>query len=293
LGVVFVQATHEKIFLKNKNSPSGRGVVMKNYNFFLGGQDGEMIAIREILERNDIAFEDKKIGWGAKASAYAEKIEAAVAAGFIPVLVELEIDITVPHGAIVVDHHNERAGEPASILQVLALLGIEPTRHDFLVAANDTGFLHGLLRFGATSEEILDIRLGDRGSQGITPEQEAQAEESFRKMGVEECDNIVLGIVDNIPHSRFAPISDRAFASGHVDCLFCVHRAEDGSHEIQFEWYPALVLALATRYPDSWSGVQYWGSTSADPDEAIAFIRDWLICNGKLEEVSQPSPRRK
>lgn len=267
---------------------------MNKYKFFLGGVDGEMLDIRETLEHNSIAFADKKLTWKtAKASAYRDKIESAASDGYIPVLVELEVDFDLPKGAVDINHHDARSGEPASILQVLSLLSIEPTRHDFLVAANDSRFLHGLLEFGATPEEILSIRSSDRGTQGITPEQEVQAEESFRKMGVEEHDGVALGIVDNIPHSRFAPISDRAFASGQVDCLVCVHRGEDGSHEIQFEWYPALVLALAARYPDSWSGVQYWGSTSADLDEAIAFIRDWLICNGKLEDVSQPSPRRK
>ena len=263
---------------------------MKKYKFFLGGADREMSAIREHLERNNIPFEDWDLGWGAKASTYAVSIERAAREGFTPVLVELELDIKNLFGAKVIDHHNERAGEPASILQVLALLGIEPTRHDLLIAANDTGFLHGLLRFGATSEEISEIRMTDRQIQAITAKQEEQAAVALREMRVEHINGVALGIVDNIPHSRFAPVSDRAFAEGRIDCLVSVYRGEDG-HEIQLEWYPELVQVLREKYSGSWSGVQYWGSY-ANPDEVINFIRKWLKEHGTLEGVSQPSPRQ-
>ncbi|NTW15368.1 MAG: hypothetical protein HGA38_03285 [Candidatus Moranbacteria bacterium] len=234
---------------------------------------------------------NKNLAWGAKASDYREEIARAVADGYIPVLIELVIDIDLPEGAIDINHHDARSTEPASILQALDLLGIEPTRHDLLVATNDSGFLHGLLRFGATTAEIAEVRAEERRVQAITAEQEEQAIAALRDMRIEEINGVALGIVDNLPHSRFAPVSDHAFAEGQVDCLVSVCRGEEGSHEIQFEWYPELVRALAEKYPDSWSGGQYWGSY-ADPDEVICFILGWLEEHGAPEGVAKPSPRR-
>ncbi|NTW29752.1 MAG: hypothetical protein HGA33_00555 [Candidatus Moranbacteria bacterium] len=259
--------------------------------FFEGGQDLEMRTIDAHLEKLGIMRSNKNLAWGAKASDYREEIARAVADGYIPVLIELVIDIDLPEGAIDINHHDTRSAEPASILQVLALLSIEPIRHDLLVAANDAGFLHGLLRFGATPAEIAEIRSGERQIQAITAEQEEQAISALRDMRIKEINGVALGIVDNLPHSRFAPVSDRAFAGGQVDCLVSVYRGEEGSHEIQFEWYPELVRALAEKYPDSWSGGQYW-SSYADPDEVILFILSWFKEHGAPEGVAQPSPRQ-
>lgn len=68
------------------------------------------------------------------------------------VLVELALDIELPETAIVVDHHNEMSSRPASILQVLALLGMDATRWQQLVAANDCGYIPAMLSMGATPE---------------------------------------------------------------------------------------------------------------------------------------------
>lgn len=268
---------------------------MKNklFWFFEGGQDLEMKSIDAHLKRAGIRHSNKNLAWGAKASDYHEEIEVAVARGYVPVLIELEVDIDLPEDAIDINHHDDRAEEPASILQVLDLLGIEPTRHDRLVATHDVDFLHGLLRLGARSEEIAEISASDRASQKITAEQEQQAIMAMREMRINNISDVALGIVDNIPHARFAPVSDRAFAKGQVDCLVSVHRGLEGSHEIKFEWYPELVRALAKKYPESWSGLQYWGSSQADPDEAINFICEWLRRHGTPEGVTQPSPRKK
>jgi hypothetical protein len=266
---------------------------MKNklFWFFEGGQDLEMKSIDAHLKRAGVRHSNKNLAWGAKASDYREEIEVAVARGYVPVLIELEVDIDLPEDAIDINHHDDRAGEPSSILQVLDLLDIKPTRHDLLVAVNDSDFLHGLLRFGATPAEIAEIRSGERQIQAITAEQEEQAVAALRDMRIEEINGVALGIVDNLPHSRFAPVSDHAFAGGQVDCLVSVYRGKEGSHEIQFEWYPELVRALAEKYPDSWSGGQYWGSY-ADPDEVIRFILNWLKEHGAPEGLAKPSPRK-
>ena len=115
------------------------------YVFFLGGQDLEMLTIRKLLVDSGQTYLDKSLGWGVKASAYAKEIAMIHQDGITPVLVELEIDIKLPESAVVVDHHNDRSGEEASILQVAQLLGIMPTRDQILVAANDSGYIPAML----------------------------------------------------------------------------------------------------------------------------------------------------
>ena len=174
--------------------------------FFLGGADAEMVAIRQILESEGVAFCDKNLGWGAAASAYTEEIAQAVSEDKVPVLVELTADIALPEGAIEVDHHNANADRPASILQVLSLLGLEPTRMQQLIAANDSGYIPAMLSLGATAEEVAQVRLLDRNAQGITSEQEAEAE---RALAAAEVVNGVT--IVTMAHSKTATISDRLF----------------------------------------------------------------------------------
>ena len=77
---------------------------------FLGGYDAEMLAIADACRKAGVDVVDKHLGWGAAASAYTAEIASAVSAGKTPVLIELTLDIELPVSAIVVDHHNENAG---------------------------------------------------------------------------------------------------------------------------------------------------------------------------------------
>ena len=180
--------------------------VNSNMVVFLGGIDAEMLAIAAACREAGVAVCDKHLGWGAAASAYSEEIANAVSEGKQPVLVELNLDIEVPANAIVVDHHNENAGRQASILQVLDLLGIEPTRYQQLVAANDCGYIPAMIALGATPEEVAAVRLADRAAQGITPEQEAEAE---RAISAAELVNGVT--IVRMAHSKTATVCDRLF----------------------------------------------------------------------------------
>lgn len=122
--------------------------------FFLGGIDGEMIAIKKHLETLGLEYQDKKLGWGAKASDYKEGILQAVKDGKTPVLIELEVDFSLPEKAIVIDHHGDRSGECPAIIQFLSLVGIKPTREDILIGAMDAGYIFGLDSIGAKKTEI-------------------------------------------------------------------------------------------------------------------------------------------
>lgn len=178
-----------------------------NMVVMLGGYDAEMLAIADACRKAGVAVVDKHLGWGAAASAYQEEIAQAISEGMIPVLVELSLDIELPETAIVVDHHNENAGRPASILQVLDLLGVEPTRRQQLIAANDCGYIPGMLALGATPEEVAAVRLADRAAQGITPEQEREAE---RAIAAAEAINGVT--IVRMAHSKTATVCDRLFS---------------------------------------------------------------------------------
>lgn len=195
----------------------------KNSNmvFFLGGADAEMLAIADACREAGVAIVDKHLGWGAAASAYSSEIAAAVSEGKTPVLVELTLDIELPASAIVVDHHNENAGRPASILQVLSLLGVEPTRRQLLIAANDSGYIPAMLALGATPEEIAEVRLADRAAQGISSEQEREAERAIADA------TVVNGVtIIKMAHSKTATVCDRLFNPDKEQRLLIL--SEDG-----------------------------------------------------------------
>ena len=178
----------------------------KDLHFFLGGNDLEMKAIKNLLEKNGASYSDANLSWGASTSAYGDEIQKVADEGKTPVIIELTVDSTLPKNTINVDHHNENASRAASILQVCELLGIEPTRKMQLVAANDCGYIPAMLAMGATKEEVAMIRYRDRASQGITAEQEEQTEEALKH--TKEIYGVTIVM---LPHSKTATVTDRLF----------------------------------------------------------------------------------
>ncbi|MFQ5752469.1 MAG: hypothetical protein ACE5HI_10770 [bacterium] len=239
-----------------------------NYMFFLGGYDAEMCEIRRLLESQKVPFHDKHLSWGAKASDYAEELKNLQ--DEIPALIELQIDMPIPRKAIVIDHHNERAGKdvPTSIEQVAELLGIQLTRWQKLIAANDRGYIPGLKEAGATPEEIEKIRRQDRKCQGVTEEEEKQAEEICRNFS----SSGPLDVLD-IPFTHVSPITDRLF--GQYQNLLIVT-----PDDINFFGDGKIVQALAKAYPGSWSGGNlpeqgFWGRVKKeDIDEIVLLIKE-------------------
>jgi hypothetical protein len=155
--------------------------VKTNYVFFLGGYDAEMVTIKDIFVNKKIPCFDKKLSWGAALSDYRDEL-ASLSRHQIPVLIELRLDIPYPERAIVIDHHNERAGkdQKTSIEQVAELLGLQLNRHQRLISANDRGHVPGMKAMGATEQEIRGIRQFDRQCQGVKTADEKAAELSIR-----------------------------------------------------------------------------------------------------------------
>lgn len=250
---------------------------MAKYFFLLGGHDAEMERIRMVLENARLPFLDKFLGWGAKASAYGEDLPG-IALNYTPVMVELEIDCELPEGTIVVDHHGSRSAEPASLLQVLTLLGIEPTRLDRIVAANDSGWFAGMQAIGATAEEMEAVRAMDRAAQGITDEQETEAVRALAR----EPEYIGPVRVIRMSHSKCAPVGDRlavaAIAAGKPIPQYLV-LSQDG--EVNFSGDGALCATLKEKF-GGWNGgsglgkageTAYWGGYP-DHEAVVEFIRE-------------------
>lgn len=223
-----------------------------NYIFFLGGYDAEMCEIRKILEDNQIPFNDKKLSWGAKASAYAEELENSGNAA--PALVELEVDIPLPENRIIIDHHSENSGKDVqtSIEQAAELLGIKLTRRQKLIAANDRGWIDGLKQAGAAEEEIAEIRLYDRQCQGVTEEEEQAAEKAIRN--IEMTGNVA---VVHFPGKHTSPVMDRLYGK-YTNILVITPET------INFSGEGKYVQKLAAQFPNGWYGGElpekgFWG----------------------------------
>ena len=196
-----------KIFLAMGKFSFGNDTVNTNLVVFIGGYDAEMVEIINICRKAGVAMVDNHLGWGACASVYREEIAQAVSEGKTPVLIELTLDVELPAGTIIVDHHNENAGKPASILQVLDLLGLEPSRYQQLIAANDSGYIPAMLAMGASADEVAAVRLADRAAQGITPEQETEAVRAIAAA------KVVNGVtIVKMAHSKTATVCDRLFS---------------------------------------------------------------------------------
>jgi len=250
--------------------------------FFLGGSDLEMQTIRALLlEIVPDRIQDKGLGWGARASAYREEIGQAFAAGRTPVLVELEDDLGLALGVVVVaDHHGERAGadRPTSLHQVFVLLALPPgrwTRWFDLVAANDRGHIAEMVAMGASAEEISRVRAADRAAQGITPDEDQAGEHVARDPETVASGRLTLV---RLPHARTATVTDRldpALGGTGFQNLLVLSPAE-----ANFYGSGELVMALDARFPGGWYGGAlpergFWGR-SGDGDEVLLSLSNGL-----------------
>lgn len=249
--------------------------------FFLGGHDLEMLAIAELASAEGLPVHDKRLGWGARASAYRAEIDTALAAGRTPVLVELIDDLGLAsRGAILVDHHGDAAGadKPTSLRQVFDLLGLPEERWSrrlALVAANDRGYIPEMIAVGASRGEIAEVRAQDRAAQGITAEQEAAGQRAAA-----QAQNLCGGrlTVAHLPHPRCAVVTDRLDAAlggpGYVNLLVV------SPAEVNFFGAGELVRELERTFPGGWYGGAlplrgFWGGR-AQSGEVLDLLRDLL-----------------
>lgn len=251
---------------------------MEPYEFFLGGHDLEMMVIRELLEKHAPGhFHDRQLRWGAKATDYRGEIQACLAAGRMPVLIELEVDMVLdPQKVVVIDHHGLRAGsdQPTSLHQVFELLGLPTelwTRQHALVAANDRGYVPALVELGACREEIIAVRAADRAAQGITSEQEREGEQAAHHAEVLAKGQLT---VVRLTHDRTAAVTDRLDpllgGPGFHNLLVLSPR------QVNFFGAGIWIDRLVSEFPGGWYGgalpkTGFWGHSNP-PKDVLTFL---------------------
>ena len=270
---------------------TSRSIAPAQLVFFLGGYDLEMVTIRDLLAQEGSPYYDKGLSWGARASDYSVEIEATLAQGQVPVLVELTNDLPLDLAQVIlVDHHGAYAGEgrPTSLHQVCALLALPPerwTRWYELVAANDWGYIPALVAMGAAREEIVKIRAADRAAQGITAAAEAAGEQATA--GAQTMAAGKLTVVQ-LPHTRTATVTDRlAPELGGPGYENLVVYSPD---QVNFFGAGDLVRALDEAFPGGWYGGAlptrgFWGHEAPLP-EVLPVLLEHL---GKTEPAASGS----
>ena len=176
----------------------------------LGGNDLEMTTIKNLLVNAGEQFETHDLRWNnAKLSSYEKTLEEYGNSPDYQIYgIELNEDIPHPDNYVRIDHHNDFANKPSSLEQVAKLLDLAMDRHMQLVAANDARYIPGMIKLGASREEIDDIRRADRAAQGVSEgDDERLAEESLKSC---KGDASNLYVVESLT-SKFSTICDRIY----------------------------------------------------------------------------------
>lgn len=178
--------------------------------FLLGGNDLEMTTIKNLLVNAGEQFETHDLRWdNAKLSSYEKTLEEYGNSPDYQIYgIELNEDIPHPDNYVRIDHHNDFANKPSSLEQVATLLGLEMDRHMQLVAANDSRYIPGMIKLGASREEIDDIRRADRAAQGVSEDDDERLAEESLKSCRGDASN--LYVVKSLT-SKFSTICDRMY----------------------------------------------------------------------------------
>lgn len=178
--------------------------------FLLGGSDLEMTTITNLLVNAGEQFEAHDLRWdNAKLSSYEKTLEEYGNSPDCQIYgIELNEDIPHPDNYVRIDHHNDFANKPSSLEQVATLLGLSMDRHMQLVAANDSRYIPGMIKLGASREEIDDIRRADRAAQGVSEDDDERLAEESLKSCRGDASN--LYVVKSLT-SKFSTICDRMY----------------------------------------------------------------------------------
>jgi len=246
--------------------------------------DLESKAIAEMLEREGEKFLVTNQAWGARWEGHFDEKKQEWQGMEIENIDEIkkaleenievygvELQGSFEGGDVInIDHHkywdDDRSNEKSSIEQVAEILGIELNFFEQFISANDKGYIPAMQRLGIEKnldedkiQSIIEvIREYDRKMQGVTPEQEVQAQEAVKKLGdLSERQDYIL--VEDLPHSKTSTITDRLY--GKYDNLLIT--SQDG--ETNFYGSAKIIEELNKQFPGGWSGGEldkgngFWG----------------------------------
>lgn len=261
--------------------------------------DLEAGTIIKMLERNGENYIITAQTWGASWNGLEPEIrvevENAIQRGSKVYGVELQGNV---NGVINIDHHtygeDDRSNPKSSIEQVAEILGVELSLDEKFVAANDKGFIPAMEKLGEElgiskedlQEIISNIRMRDRLAQGVTIEQEEQAQEAVVALGeIDGKQEYIL--IDNLPHSKTSTITDRLY--GKYENLLVT--STDG--ETNFYGRTSIIEKLNEKFPGGWSGGQldkgsgFWGGYA--DQEAIKQVVEDCISKERKDKLSGKS----
>lgn len=267
--------------------------------FVLPKNDLEAVEIAKLLKDN--GFEEGKDffiteqAWGASWEGLEDDIKEKLAATNAQIY-GVELAGNNPYNAINVDHHNDRASEKSSIEQVAEIIGVELTTEQKFVAANDSKFIPGMMELAdklgmdksSADAMIAAIRAKDRAAQGITQEQEKQAEEALANIEHKNGYDVV-----HLAHGKCATVTDRLYGQYENLLIMC------GDGEVDFYGKGAVCNQIYEEYAlkkvndwDVWKGgdlsrsgfAGITGSLQASEADVKNIIENELAIEGLLND---------
>ena len=181
------------------------------------------------------------------------------------------------NGTINIDHHtygdDDRSNPKSSLEQVAEVIGVELSGYEMFVSANDKGYIPAMEELGRNlgmdeeelTQTINKVRMMDRKTQGVSEQQEEQAQEAVDRLGNIDKKSFLI-IVKDLPHSKTSTITDRLY--GKYDNLLVT--SQDG--ETNFFGSSRIIEELNKAFPGGWSGGQldkgsgFWGGYANQKD---------------------------
>ena len=250
----------------------------KNILFIIPINDGESVEIHKLLFSHRIPFMTTSQKWGASWDGLEESIKDKINSNDFIKIYGIELQgKPLSKECINIDHHkysgDDRSNELSSLEQVAEILEVELSDYQKAVSLNDKGYIP-LMKANNVPEDVIQlVRLQDRIAQGITAEQEEQAEIACREREEREKLTIV-----KCPHSKTACICDRLY--GQYENLLII--SSDG--EVNFFGEGKICEDLYEKVEGSWCGGQlpvegYWGGYPS-----MEFINNYFIDKEKDNE---------
>lgn len=260
--------------------------------YLLGGRDLEMKQIEKRLKRAGKEFVNRNLEWGAQVDDYNDVINEILEEGNTPVAVELGGADKV-EGVIDIDHHNEKFERPSSLVQIMNRIGKPMSLVDEMIAANDSGYIPGMInkmeehrveleqRYGTEKFEKVKnmlielIRKKDREMQGVTSEMEQEAEEAIAN--AEQGPNELL--IVRVNGDKPSPVTDRLY-SGEKQNLIVVCKSSEANKDVYYFGRGDICKEVKEKF-NGWGGgtgygqvdkIGFGGTTTNSDQEVINFI---------------------